>query len=681
MQKRIIGCALAICSILLACSVHGEEVQTAQQIYGPIRQKYSTNSSLNSNVISPMIGGGNLTSVSGSKTFKSGALNSSGKPVFEISIIPNASTGDIAQINISQDLAGSGSFDTYSTFPTSDESGKLISGVCGNGYVACPPGTFSMCSYSKWTASADGKIGITHLGGIDELSACYCFNNGCSTFKNSAILNQDSLVQTLGGGALTAFLSSRNDYAVSSATAGTGSLTYYGTRVTGVVTGKDKTGRDGTLPVIYSSGNTMDVTRMYPDTGTVTGAGTTAVESQKTQSNSIYNIALSAGQTSGSLQSCTDTRLAYLKITDQVQSFNYSGGAGCDHFFDMWLHKISNNQYVYSARCQNPSRGTLWNNYVSPVFTLITPTNGTGDMQLTRIDASNSVSGSGCGGGLSTVLWTPTSGQTWPMAVSSLVCGAPGWQNVNWNLSGSFNYKSQELVENITDSCAVLSTNPDCKLKDETWDGRPSMSEYLPTGYKMAEICKTLPGELRNTTVCRPWWTRKRTYYCQSNTPTYNFDSLRARSSETRTSSTIDGSLMSYTDGGTAHSYQILTPPADQPCTKVCKTKAAVRETTITRVGAVTDFQTQTAQTASQFKYFYKECLDDGAGNLTCPVDAGESVVQNCTCSNQAEFGEAVAALSSFKEMTADTTCSATAAGTVDAVQDACKTNSTTTTP
>ena len=671
---RLITTLLLFGGVLLPLySAYSAEAPTAREVYEPVRKKYSTNSGLNSTVIAPMIGGTAMKTVDDTRTFTSGVLKSSGKPVFRISIVPNVATGDIAQISISQDLAGTGTYDTFSTFPVAAESGKMVSGVCGDGFISCPPGTFSDCSYNKWGASASGAIGVVHMDSVNGLSDCYCFNNGCSQFKNSAIMNQDQLVQTLGGGALTAFLAQHTDYVVSSATAGTGSLTYYGTKVTGVVTGQTAVGRSGVAPIIYPSDTPVDVMRMYPDTEVISGAGSSAVTAQKAQPASLYNLVMNVDQSSGAQKTCSDVRYVSTNTANRVEPFSYKASEAIDHQFALSLVRLNNSQFQLYV---NSYGGTeTWQDYVGPVYNLVSPVVNTGDMAITRFSSSATAAGDGCVSAAGSSTWTPSSGAGWPVLVLQTICPDKGVQTLDWTVNGSFEFKTEDLIENTTDNgCASLAANPACRLKDELWDGRPVEQEYLPTGFRMADICKVIPGELRATTICRPWWEKTKTYFCQNTTTPYNFDELRKRMSEVRTTAEVtDGGLMSYTDGGKANAYQLMVPPADQPCTQVCKTKQAVKETTVVMSGAVSDFQTQAAQTAAGFTFSYKECVDDGTGNMSCPAETGDTIVQGCTCSNQAEFGEAVAALSAFKEMTADTICSATPPGAQGAISDACK--------
>ncbi len=679
-MRKIISLSILASMAANAGLVMADNNLSASQLYyGSIRSKYSTNSGLNSNVINPMVSGSSMTTVDSSKNFTVGTFQSSGNPILNVALTPDGSTGDIAKITVTQDLTGDGHYDTYSEYPTALDGTRLISGLCADGYVACPAGTFNSCTYNRWTTTNTGQITTEQIGSIATLSGCYCFNNSCSTYKNYAMLNQDALARTAGGGVVAAFLAAKTGFSISSATAGTGTLTYYGVKTTGVVTGAAATSKaTGEVAIVYPDSNPTGVISAYPNTGTIAGAGSSMVDSQLATENSIYNVAINAGGGNGTLRNCTDTRTASVVTETKVQSFNYASSVGCDHYFGVWFQRVSANQYAFQGRCRNPGGGVIFDNYITPVYTLTPPTNSTGDLSLVRIDASSNFAGSGCGGLSGTVLWTPVSGQVWPIGLGEIVCGAPGWQTVGFSFTGNFNYKAQSLQESVNSGCQIMDNDSNCRLKEEKWDSRPKTTNYTPTGFAMGELCKQLYGELRSVTVCRPWWTKTKTYYCTSAAQDYDFSAARTRMAENRNSATLsDSSLMTYSDKGNTYSAQLIAQPADAPCAKVCKTQSAVRETIITGTGAVSEAQTAGASAAAQFKTLYKECVDDGSGNYSCPLDAGESIVQNCTCSNQREFGEAAAALATFKEMTSDTICSATPPGTAATVNPACLTPTT----
>ena len=128
----------------------------------------------NRNISQPMTSPTTLMrTVDGSQSFQANLTAPASAKFLELFIQP-AGTGDLQKVMISQDLDTDGAFDYVYNLS------RPVSGVCGNGYIACDPATWNHCQYFKWAAGPDGKIADV-AASITDLGGCYCINSSCGS--------------------------------------------------------------------------------------------------------------------------------------------------------------------------------------------------------------------------------------------------------------------------------------------------------------------------------------------------------------------------------------------------------------------------------------------------------------------------------------------------------------------
>ncbi|QOX80924.1 hypothetical protein FY034_18150 (plasmid) [Trichlorobacter lovleyi] len=636
---------------------------SATNIYNKnIKPQYGANTALKANVSDPMISGGSLKTIDGKKSFTVDSFKGSDKATLKVVAVPNPATGDVASVTIQQDLDNDGTLDISNTFPTLAESGKMISGVCSNGYIACSPGTYSGCKYSMWSADSNGAVGVTPVATLSELANCYCYNNYCARFNNTTMLNLDSIVGDLGSGILTAFLSKRPEYAISSATSGLGSISYYGTKLDRP---NYNTAKNVPKPVVYSSA-TPDVVMTYSDNpGAVDSIGQSEITSQQTQPNSMFNIiqGVAANQPGSQTKTCEVKRNAQITLKDKTFGTDQLiDSTASDHYVCLTyntlgetglnVHLQTNN---YNGGCCTPGCGGLEQSRDLGQLKFVPdgPDYANG-FTLSKIDMIYKLVGDGCSNVNQSVSWIPGM-TTFPM-VAQTQCAGAGVQHFVITTSAVFTYTAQTWDESITDGCAAIAADSNCKVKDEQWDDREVVFNYMPTGFNLSQVCKTISGQIRDTQMCRDWWLKKRTYTCKTGQAPYTFDESRFK--EARTTVAHNGDTMTYTDGGIGKTYVIGVEPAEMPCEKACKTKMVTADTTVAHFDVSSDARTAPAAAGAGYRYFWKNCLIDNDGKDYCPVDPGETVVDACVCANTKDFGEAMAGLGVINTLKNDNICS-----------------------
>ena len=647
------------------------------------------------NLVSPMISGGVLTTADGATSFRAGALTTSNDPLLRISVFPNPATGDVLKILVEQDLTGSGSYTTASVYPVpSEASGQMIASVCSNGYIQCDPGTYSNCRYREWDADNSGLISSVPagrdvattgpVGSIAALSACYCFNKACSR-NNSAVLNIDNITANVGGGILSAFLASNSGMMVTGTqSTGAGQITYHGVVSNSVPDGTKKpmtAAQVAAMPVMSSS-NVNDVQSYYNNSGALASMGETARQQQTGNPNSIFNLVKGvAERQAGSTVNCTN--LVTPNLTLQTLNANRSGGPGdtcADHLVYAVLNQTDAGKFSLGVvgtgggglsqigvNCPGAYPFNPEFNYNARLvdrFELVQPPNIYG-YEITSVTANMTLWAAGCSNGTVSVRWTPAVGLNSPVVMqSTMACGNGGAQAPQYTWSWAVEYKVQELSYATSLGCSILESDMNCTVKQETWDGRPVITNGLSTGFRLGQVCKDLAGPIRNTRICTPpermWFKQDKTYFCRRPNPPYDFGLAMLRAKEVQSSSTMtSNSSGTYSDGGVLNAIQLPSKGPDGVCPQVCKTRMPASEFVMTYTGnPSSSLLTESGVTDQSWSFFFKECNSNTNGTWTCPVDSakGEEVVTQCGCSS--DMGAVIAGLTAANEAAQDSICS-----------------------
>src|ERR1039457_4129836 len=293
-----------------------------------------TGSAVQTNMVQPMIAGSPVVSIDGLNSANSNMLASINKPpIMQIQVGSYPPSGDICSVVVAQDLTGAGPLSTSSTFPVSancngNGNAQMISGICANGFITCPAGTFypgppaqTQCQFNIWSASSTGQVTANQTMNFADLQACYCFNNSCSAVNNSAVMNLDVLTGDLAGGIINAFVAATNYAITNTESPGTGIIMLWGTKPTNANTIVTTNASAGQAYTTNSPPTAQDIVYPYADPGSLTssfyvgggagltGMGNSVLASQQAIPNSLYNIVAtaSAGNYSQTI-SCTNTR-------------------------------------------------------------------------------------------------------------------------------------------------------------------------------------------------------------------------------------------------------------------------------------------------------------------------------------------------------------------------------------
>lgn len=572
---------------------------------------FGTKTGSNANISVPMTSSGTqMNTIDNSKSFTANLTSPSSSKFLEMLIQP-APSGDLQQVIIAQDLDTNGVFDNTYAVP------RLVSGVCANGYISCNMGTWANCTTYQWVSDATGKISDVSAP-IVNLGGCYCINNSCGS--NLVWTNSSIVLKDLAGGVLAAIQNSNVKFTVTNVSYTPVTIDYYGN-----VTGNPTTPVSALNNVVL----TPPVSTLQTYFGNVSALSNDIngnVQAQTSLPNSLYSQVLAVNN-SGNKASCNITR--YAGVGTQ-QNYCYQAP------FPNELNEVQQNSYV---KIDTGLTGGGFNNcscYISFLQDNI-----------------------GCFPySAPTVTVIPTGG------VDTGQKAADGWFNVGdtQNLPYWCSYHIYEyydvcirtagtLNETIDDQCASLETSLNCSLDSEVIDGIQTLANGTSIGITPLPTCNdyNTPGGIIH--LCRPWWVKNRTYLC-TNTQAWSFDDLKKRYNTVVNSVTLSGSYSDTTKdasgtwSSSTGSETLPTPPPVAPCELSCKTQSTTGTTQVLVTGLIT----LRANPSTAGNFSYKLCV-----NGTCPLDAGETVVDDCQCLSG--FDQAVMALQSVRMGGKDLIC------------------------
>jgi len=675
--------ALCLSTAALADSTTPDAQQgsAAASTAGTLMRTYTgSGKALSNNLVTPLVKAGQITTADGQTTFATNGLQTSGKPLIQITLNPDPATGDLKNIILQQDLTGSGTMDYAQTFPMADDgTGQEIAGVCQNGYIQCSA-NFSNCKYRVWTFASSGAVSAKTASGaatgtpgsVGSLSGCYCFNNYC-TGQNSTLIELGVIGSDVGGGILSAFLEANTGMAISSASSGSNAagssvLIYYGYKPTTVSKGGNTTtmteAQIEAMPVM-SAADTQTPQTYYSDSANLNNAAQNALTAQKAAPRSLYNIVTNATLSqSATTVTCINSVLPALSSIAQTQSQTGSTQVSIDHSFSWSFVQTATNTFVFSGV---DNKGLA----MPDITYTFQPSDTLGGYTLQTVSfVGGWPAGAGCNGLSVSPTWTPSVGIGTQIAGASIngICPTNNYQYpvLNWTFTAQYLTQKESDVTSL--GCAQYENNTDCTLQQDEWDGRPVIVNGLVMRNKqLGQTCKTIPGvgSLPAVTVCKPWFVQKRAYNCKNSAPNYDFTTAKSNAAVIENSTATPGSsLFRYVDptqAGATMSYGMPTASPAAACNQVCETKVPLAQTGV----LYTDTSQASAQTsatisASQYLFYYKDCLPGTSDtNWTCPVDTtqSEAVVTPCGCSS--DMGKVVGALNAAGSAAQDAICSA----------------------
>lgn len=184
-----------------------------------VRDKLGTKPGIKSNAANPLMRSDTpMKTIDSSKPFDAQMLCPSSNKFLQVFAQP-AATGDLGQVIVTQDLDMDNTFDYTYTIPFA------VSGVCANGVIACNAGTWTNCTYYKWTVDSTAKV-VLQPAQLTDLGGCYCINSACGSslvWNNLAVVLKD-----LGGGVAGAVQAVDPKYTISDVKVQDTIVSYYG---------------------------------------------------------------------------------------------------------------------------------------------------------------------------------------------------------------------------------------------------------------------------------------------------------------------------------------------------------------------------------------------------------------------------------------------------------------------
>lgn len=238
----------------------------------------------------------------------------------------------------------------------------------------------------------------------------------------------------------------------------------------------------------------------------------------------------------------------------------------------------------------------------------------------------------------------------------SAPCPTSGAQTPSFNWSYLFEYKSDTYFDSVSDQCAVIASDPTCKLRNEKVDGFiETVRNYNRTGLKPLPSTKKFTGAVGNMDVAREWWQIDREYTCDAG-KTWDLSGVKERFETINSSAVRNNNTLNYSDkrisgSGWSTSANSITLPEGETyseCLKSCKIKRPRLDTQI----SITGIPSMNRNDQNTFDFFYFACEDD----VTCPAAPGDTIVAGCSCLN--EFGQASSVLQLMRTGSGDSICS-----------------------
>ncbi|MGC9100080.1 MAG: hypothetical protein ACP5HC_02280 [Caldisericum sp.] len=634
-----------------------------------LRKSAGSKETIQQNLISPMLGSGNMTTLDRSKSFSTSIACPSSKEFLTITVQSNE-TGDL-YVQAFWDTNFDGEMDRSTSF-----SG--ISGVCTNGFIFCSSGTWNNCTYYTVVYN-NGDFTLQEVS-LNSLSGCFCVNRSC-TASSSFINNLNYYLQTIGGVFVSAMRNVNPRYAISQVKIDGPSIKYYGQNV-----GSCKAPQGGT--------GAYSVERYYDTPSLLLPDAQSAFSYEKLhpQSGVTVKELLTSHYKRTSEATCTIKRVVEAKTYDLTEVVGSVEAQYCP--------SINPGPFVCGLQCLeyvvpiyisagNEYRATLTIN-ITPEFkeklidsAFIWCTYTRGPYPCTDDDArDNGVriylngqlvyhvtykDSEDCGDAPYGGCWhkapiDPSLYKEGPNTIIVSIEGAGGGEGVEsgcreLRLKMLFNAPLQGcyISENRTeDTCTTLSSRSDCKLKREKQDDVLVYDNYQLTGLKNIPSCRTFCDQV----VCYDWWTQERTYECE--TPTTDLSFAEKRLAAISSSATYSGSELTFTDirydnkTGTWKEYPdqkiYISGQQGEDCELMCEVR---KKKDASQLGQLGPLNITLRRDQQQYAYYYRSCTDE-----VCPYNPneGEEIVQDCTCVDN--FHDAVLAIQALRLAGQDIICS-----------------------
>ncbi|MBA4092420.1 MAG: hypothetical protein C0494_17760 [Sphingobium sp.] len=606
------------------------------------RAKTSDSDALQSNYVTPGLGGQPITSVDNKTSFTSSLSCQKTATLLELMVQPG-STGDLSEVRIAHDRDFDGHFDSQTLLPVA------VSGVCANGVIACTPGTWAGCRAFAWSLDAQSHIGLTQTA-MTELAGCYCLNNSCGA--NLAWGNMAGVLKDLGGGVIGALTSTDARIGVAQAQVEGPVIRYTGAQTTAC-----------------ASNPAVDQTRYRTTPATLAGDAA-SVAGSSTIFQSLKGSPAGIGKAE-QLSACTVTRDVQMQRPEADAIIRRSAGgyatvqSGPEQLsffmgspFDDSLKGGSCGIFDFRMTLEVGDTDRLRSVRLASYFA--------DDWAQVRIDGVLVASGPSPWTGMGpppgkcekhgpfhaapdldiTTAMTKGLHEIW----MRVAVGAEGEAQTRLVADLDLDCRA---TERIVDLCAGIAGQSQCRLRDETVDDVITFRNGVGTGLTPLPQTRTLGTGSCQVQLTRDFFLRERRYACAIDTGSLPQPDLsRGAYIIDHSTETLLADRARIADGSLVQSSRPFAMPdrgTVSACEPICKTRKAR-----TNSDAAPDGVVGTLQTSPQgWDSFYHSCT----ANNVCPAGDGEEIVAACGCLD--DFPEAVALMQTVRLAGADLVCTA----------------------
>ena len=662
--------ALTLLLLLLGPALAGD--YGAKNVWNKLKNKYGSKETLKQNAEKPLMTDTPMKNVQGNISFSAKVQCPSRREGIKITFLPVS--GNEYRLVIEQDIDLDGRYEyVYDTQ-------RSVSGVCNGGIISCnPSGSWQNCEYFAWTANQNGYVSLVQTQNTSLLGACFCSNTSCG------ISNLDrAIVDYIVGGISQAVMRARQDLAVSYA--GFDLQNFQAKLYV-----QDKTQCAYPNAKIYGE---INPTQIYENQTPPDGYSYVISQGYDRDTESPYylvkqssHIQLS-GKTIGYPSRVTCTLRKEVLFTTQTKyencfaTYTWNGKTWCVLAYDYkscGCHvcatvnasvsvKKGQELYLlvpgYSDNCDDDGN-SLRLNVAGDVTLSYSYTCGSWNFKTTRaIRISDGTS--------------PVN-----VNVDAKRCheGYCGCSTQSLYLLLSQEYKEDNINLSVSDSCSTKSTQG-CTLKNE-WicdkNGQncvQTVREGVRLSVQVQPFCYNVSTQVDSYNVCADgntisvqsssgmndktfsgtdyWFYVKREYECPPDTIDVDLSRTESVISSTQKSS----NTITYQDLGQTYSVDVSSVHTTNCPVAVCTVKLQTQDTSV-----FVD-KTNRAQTpggSATYRYEKRVCEKDQSGNWTCPLNSGETKVEDCTCNaglNSVGFTTTISILGSVVEASKDIICS-----------------------
>ncbi len=662
--RKWLGAGLAV-SLCLTFNVFADEQvspeQKAKEMYDNFKNFGGTQETLQRNLIGPLLGGGDMTTIDRQTTFNPQVACPSSKEYLTVNIQPK-STGDI-KVFVYWDSDMNGQIDRQLTIDN-------VSGICTNGFITCTPGTWDNCLPKKF-AYRDGNLYIAEAE-LSDLSGCYCINKSCG--NNIVMSNLPVVVKTIGGAVASAF---RGDsrVAISNSRIVDTSIYFYGQDYSNCNLPAISGGEN--FPERYFSKTSDAIFKMQVES---------EVFNQSRDPESKYNLILS-GASQSDFVTCQITKTSYegqiIRPEDIIESVEGNGGSyrnclngepGCiqvilgwegDNYWcgDCEIHELS-----HTFRLKRPDliesavlEYVAWDDWIQVwlnerlIYSGPYPwtdrgsTSPPGDCELRtswkrypNLDLTNLFRS-----------YPPNTLLQSFVKVAVAGCGE-GYAIITIRVKDAC-----EVIFSDNNTCQQVENRSDCKLWNEKVNGTYTVRSGVKTGLQPLKSCQLICNQY----VCPEYWSIERTYKCDSQgsfdlsdaghkvstvVPSVNFDKQKGELIYTDTLKQ-QGSWQEYPD----RKIKLTPMPEGSDCEYTCKVRVNRENTQVSFSGVISSMHTNIQ---GDYVYLNRKCERNDSGTFICPTLQGEEIVADCRC--QDDFPAASTIMQTIRLAGQDLICS-----------------------